>query len=375
MVWGHPGDNLTLDVRTMTVTATRKVPAGNLVYSQTSSELDIIVTPAPAQGETVSVEVDYNAIPSQAIYRNSVVAYTFTEPDDSRRWFPCRDVPWDKATLTLHGRVPSTRKLVSNGVLDSVTVDGSDHIYHWREDHAIATYLIAVAISDYAEVTVASAVTPLGWYVYPSHLTAAQTAFQHLGDMMDFYDATLVPYPFDKYTMCESNLGGGMEHQTATLIGEFIVTGGLTYEYITAHELAHQWFGDLVTMADWRNIWLNEGFATFYDAVWHEDFYGAARFDQRMQGFENNVNWWFNNRTDHTLYDPPSSELFSWLVYYKGAWVLRMLRDIMGKPRSTPRSLHPDAVGVEGATRCDPDPERAHGVSVSPRGDDHHDLG
>ncbi len=68
VVWGHPGDNLTLDVRTMTVTAARKVPAGNLVYSQTSSELDIIVTPAPAQGETVSVEVDYNAIPSQAIY-------------------------------------------------------------------------------------------------------------------------------------------------------------------------------------------------------------------------------------------------------------------------------------------------------------------
>ena len=232
-----------------------------------------------------------------------------------------------------------------------------------------------MAISDYAEVTVASAVTPLGWYVYPSHLTTAQTAFQHLGDMMDFYDASLVPYPFDKYTMCESDFGGGMEHQTATLMGEFIVTGDLTCEWITAHELAHQWFGDLVTMADWRNIWLNEGFATFYDAVWHEGFYGAARFGQRMQGFENNVNWWFNNRTDHTLYDPPSSELFSWLVYYKGAWVLRMLRDIMGKPRSTPRSLHPDAVGVEGAARCDPDPERAHGVSVSPRGDDHHDLG
>jgi len=123
-----------------------------------------------------------------------------------------------------------------------------------------------------------------------------------------------------------------MEHQSASLMGDFIVTGGLTYEYITAHELAHQWFGDLVTMTDWRNIWLNEGFATFYDAVWHEDFYGAARFDQRMQGFENNVIWWFNNRTDHALYDPPSGSLFSWLVYYKGAWVLRMLRDIMGKP-------------------------------------------
>jgi aminopeptidase N len=153
--------------------------------------------------------------------------------------------------------------------------------------------------------------------------------------MMDFYDATLVPYPFDKYTMVEGSFGGGMEHQTCSLMGDILVTGGLSFEWITAHELAHQWFGDLVTLENWQHIWLNESFATFYDAAWHEDFYGTTRFQTRMASFENSV---FNaehhptNPRLHTIVDPPANNLFSPLVYYKGAWVLRMLRDLIGKP-------------------------------------------
>jgi aminopeptidase N len=332
VVWGNQsGNSLILDLVDHTVGAVRGGTGGPLSFSQTVGQLDINITPPPSVGDTVTVEIDYGGIPSRSFTVGVNAAYTFTEPNGSRYWFPCRDVPWDKATLTLHGRVPSSKKLVSNGVLESVDMIGGDKVYHWREDHALATYLIAVAISDYAELHEPSPVTPLTWFVYPPDTALARVSFQNVDDMMTFYDAALVPYPFDKYAMCEANFGGGMEHQTATLMAEGLVTGGLEYEWITAHELAHQWFGDLVTLRDWRHIWLNESFATFYDAVWHESCYGSAKFDQRMQIFEDEVEWWENNRTDHPVVDPPTNALFSSLVYYKGAWVLRMLRDLMGK--------------------------------------------
>ncbi len=331
--WGSdPVQVMNLDLVNMTVTDVRDGGGASLAFSQDVNTLDITMTHLPAPGELFTVAVDYNGAPSTAFYVYPEASFTFTEPEDARYWFPCHDVPWDKATLTLHGGVPTGNQLVSNGVLDSTTVEGPNTIFHWREDHPVATYLIAAAMGDYAIVTPPTqTVAPLSWYVYPAHTAQVLTAYQHVDDMVVFFDGLLVPYPFDKYSIVEGEFGGGMEHQSCTLQGSFVVTSGLTYEWLTAHELAHQWFGDLVTMADWRHIWLNEGFATFYEAVWQEGFYGEAKFDQRMQNAENQVDVWIDSFGDHALLDPPPSYLFSYLEYYKGAWVLRMLRDLMGK--------------------------------------------
>jgi aminopeptidase N len=330
--WGNSGGNeLRLDLVSLAVSAVRDGGGAPLSFVQDGTGISVTVVPTPAPGDTVSVAIDYGGHPATAFYNYADAAYTLTEPDDSRYWFPCRDVPWDKATLSLHGRVPSGKILAGNGVLDSTTVAGEDLIYHWREDHPLATYLMAAAISNYSMVTPASSVTPLVWYTYPSHVAQATTAFQHVDEMIAFYDSTIVPYPFDKYAMCEATMGGGMEHQTVTLMGTFIFTSGLTYEWITAHELAHQWFGDLVTCAGWAHIWLNEGFATFYEAVWQENFYGPARFATRMVNAQNQVFSAENAGQDHPIIDPPPQYLFSRIEYYKGGWVLNMLRHLMGK--------------------------------------------
>src|SRR5262249_39759072 len=186
----------------------------------------------PARGDTVQVAIDYGGHPTSGFYAYPEVAYTLSEPEDARGWFPCRDVPWDKATLSLHGHVPADRVLIGNGVLDSASASGTGRGYHWREDPPIATYLISAAISNYASVSAPSSVTPLGWNVYPAHATAADSSFRDLPEMVAFFDSTLAPYPFDKYVMCEASIGGGMENQSATLIGSFVVTGGARFESV-----------------------------------------------------------------------------------------------------------------------------------------------
>jgi len=331
-VWGSEPDNvLRLDLVGIPATAVRDGQGNPLAFLQDPSGLHITMVPAPVRGDTVTVAVDYGGTVTSGYYVKPEVAYTFVEPQDARYWFPCQDEPWDKATLALHGRVPSDKILVSNGVLDSTVAVGNDLVYNWREDHPLATYLMCASISNYAVLPQASDVTPLTWYVYPNHTTAAHNTFKYVDEMIAFYDSTLVPYPFDKYSMCESDLGGGMEHQTATLLGSGIVTAGYTYEWVVAHELAHQWFGDLVTLASWQDVWLNEGFATFYEAVWQGAFYGPGYFDDRMQNAEDIVFNIEDGGGDVRILDPPVDELFSSIVYYKGAWVLRMLRDLVGK--------------------------------------------
>ena len=331
LVWGSDPDNvLQLDLHDLTASTVTDGQGQPLSFTQDTAGLDITVVPAPTRGDTVTVAISYGGTTTRGYYAADSIAYTLSEPEDAHYWFPCRDVPWDKATLTLNGRVPNDMILVSNGVLDSTTAAGNDSIYHWREDHPLATYLMCAVMSDYAVIHEPSSVTPLTWYIFPEDTTDAGVAFQHVGDMLAYYDSLLVPYPFDKYAMCEAETNLSMEHQSATLIQSSTVHAGLADEKTAAHELAHQWFGDLVTCASWQDIWLNEGAAKFYEILWRGHFYGQSTFDDLMEQGEETV---FSSEMfgdDFALIDPPPDRLFSSLIYLKGAWVLRMLRDLVG---------------------------------------------
>lgn len=333
--WLDPAvSTLRLDVKELSILKATLEDGLELPFTQDETGVTVELPTAPLTEETVRVAVSYVGSPSRGFHTGQSTPHTFTEPNDSRYWFPCRDVPWDKATLTLHGRVAANMKLVSNGILEKEETTDDGRVFHWREDHPISTYLVSVAISsEFVAIEAQSDVVPMTWHVWSWDEQAARTAFQNVPAMMDFYDAHLHPYGFDKYDQVEAVFGGAMEHQSITLFGNQLIQGHPQWEWVHAHELAHHWFGNLVTLDNWREVWLNEGFATFYDAVWHEDFYGAESFAARMQVFETSVLNAEGSSASarHTIYDPPPSQHFGPLVYRKGAWVLRMLRDLMGR--------------------------------------------
>jgi aminopeptidase N len=222
-------------------------------------------------------------------------------------------------------RTPAMYKVASNGILVSETVLGTDKISYWKSRYPIASYLVAIAVSDY---TVFSTQAQLSTgnlsvvnYVYSESLNDAQNAINEMIEHLIYFDSLFVPYPFmnEKYGHAQFNWGGGMEHQTMSFVGNF------SYELL-AHELAHQWFGNHITCGSWQDLWLNEGFATYAAGLCYERF-------------SPNLYWkiWKGNQVDFISSSPGGSvfvtdtmdipRLFdARLTYSKAAMLLHMLR-------------------------------------------------
>lgn len=264
--------------------------------------------------------------------------YTMAEPSDARWWFPCFDEPWDKATSEIYITVPDTFYVCSNGYLESIYHNTYDHTktFHWENEDPIATYLINfIIMGGYSlwedrYISPGGDTIPILNMVFEEDSTMAAYDFEHLPDMIQVYSDRFGPYPFNKYGQGAVTPFpyGAMEHQTMTTMNRNWITGDQTLELAYAHELAHMWWGDLVTLADWRHIWLNEGFAVYASGVFAEEFFGHERFIEEL------LNWRqlyidHGNTYGHApIYDP--DYLFSVRVYFKGGWVLHMLRGIMG---------------------------------------------
>jgi len=273
--------------------------------------------------------------------------YTLSVPDRSEEWWPCKDDLRDKAMIDISVRVPEIYFVASNGVLLGVDDEGDGTVtYNWRESHLIPTYLVSLAISNYdvfadtgrIAVDADSVDVPLPYYVYPEDRADAEYSFERVPEMVRHQSDTFGPYPFwdEKYGQAQIQWGGGaMEHQTCTSLSMSMidsVNSTRPSEWIYVHELAHQWWGDWVSLADWRDVWLNEGFATYAEALWFEHLggmddyhaYVANEFDIFPPTAGRYVEFFLSG----TVYDP--SPLFGWTPYRKGALILHMLRHIVG---------------------------------------------
>jgi aminopeptidase N len=231
----------------------------------------------------------------------------------------------------LHVTVPDTLIVASNGVLeDELNLPDGRKTYVWHEKYPIATYLVSLAISNYEVFSDyfrhgAGDSMEVAYFVYPEHVDTARVSFAVTVPMIEFFSTVFGPYPFidEKYGMAEFGWwSGAMEHQTCTSMGSRFLSRSRVFDWVVAHELSHQWWGDSVTPEEWADVWLNEGFATYSEALWVEHESGSEAYREDVarrvlsKGFRG------------ALYDP--EDLFGPTVYFKGAWVLHMLRRVMG---------------------------------------------
>ncbi|TKJ40997.1 hypothetical protein CEE37_04855 [candidate division LCP-89 bacterium B3_LCP] len=316
-------------------------------YSHTYEDNLTIDLPLPlVTGETAGLSIYYHGYPvsggglgalSWDTHQGTPIISSLSEPEGSRTWWPCKDVPSDKAnSIRMVWTVPDNLYATGNGLLQSITTpEPGWESYEWVENYPITTYLVAVTATNFIHwqdwyVTAALDSVPLDHYVYPEDLSASYVDFADLPDVMTFFASVFDEYPFldEKYGHAEFPWGGAMEHQTLTSYGEGLITGTNYYHWIMVHELAHQWWGDLVTCGTWMDIWLNEGFATYSDALWIEYDQGWQAFLNRMASFKSTY-FYYDNINRFPIYNPEN--MWGGTVYQKGAWILNMLRYVVGE--------------------------------------------
>ncbi len=263
-------------------------------------------------------------------YGGEPIVGNLSEPYYARSWWPCKDYPNDKAdSLDFKITYPSQYFCSSNGVMIS-DIDHGDgfRTTHWSERYPIATYLVSIAMAEFTHWREWALITetdslPIDYWVYPSLVPTAQNGYWITPLAMDTLSRLYGEYPFknEKYAMSNFMWGGAMEHQTNTSMSP-----GMSGNPITViHELAHQWWGDMITCRDWHHIWLNEGFATYSEALMLETVLGETDFHAYMAGIE-----YYSNGSVYVYDTTSAGNILDLIVYHKGGWVLHMLRGIIG---------------------------------------------
>jgi aminopeptidase N len=296
-------------------------------------------------GDSLTIAVAYSGHPPEVgnkgmkfqTYGGSPHIYVLSTPYStpsatvipmSSYWRPCRDVPDDKSTLSVSLTVPDTLVACSNGVVAADIDNGNGtRTFTWQHDYPVSPYLVAFGVSDYSIIeetyTGSGDSTLIQHFVFPNRYTQGLESFNITIPAIEYMASIYGEYPFlgEKFGHFTIDAGVAVEEQTLVAYPYTCVNGGHSYDWLLVHELAHQWWGDCVTCRDWKEVWLNEGFASYSEALWVQHNQGAAYYRIYMEGLD-------NGPYSGTVYDPPY--VWSSIVYDKGAWVLHMLRWVMG---------------------------------------------
>jgi len=319
-----------------------KVDGVTATYNHIEETLYVNLPQPYYQGDSFDIMVGYSGTASGIIgYLFSQypkpISYTLGCSFSTRRWMPCYNRLWDKADngVEFYITVPDTFTVCATGEYLGMVVSQGQATYHWKHSYPIAPYLIHFASSVYTTYSDWYHPSPtdsieIKYYFWPQDTLYAYTAFSLTTDMMYFYDSLYGDYPFERYGMdvIYDFFYGGMEHQTLSSIDRSWITSA--YYYGIAHEMSHMWWGDMVTCFGWQNVWLNEGFATYSDALYLERREGHGAFVNEMI-FRRNDYFDGEAVNPHPIYDPPDNSIFEWShCYCKGSWVLHMIRYLCG---------------------------------------------
>jgi aminopeptidase N len=313
-------------------------PDKSLSYSRDSDLLSINLNRRYLRGEQFRIIVSYQGRPQESPYdsfhfdnhEGEPMIWTLSSVFGARAWWPCKDVPSDKPdSVDIRVTVPHNMIVVSNGALKETSTTNGYSTYWWHEGYPIATYLIFISVYPY-EVTYDNYIynntadtMKIHFYSFPNNYRQYAEINNKVKDMVAFYAGLFGEYPFvdEKYGQADFLWSGGMEHQTCTSYGRWD-------EALFAHEIAHQWWGDMITCASFHHIWLNEGFADYSEALWFEHLYAPA---YSAADYLMDYQLYLGGGTVYVEH-PEYENIFDLgLTYHKASWVLHMLRYVTGE--------------------------------------------
>ncbi len=333
------GDAITLDLMSPLNVDSVKQRSTLINALHNDNTLQISFPTSITAGTLDSISIYYQGVPPNTGFGSFVlsqhagtpVMWSLSEPYGARDWWPCKNGLDDKAdSIDIIVTTPVQYKAASNGLLQSENIieGGTKKVAHWKHRYPIATYLMCFAVTNYTVfnnvVQLGNISLPVQTYCYPESVASFQAGTQKVLNAMQYFNTKFGEYPFikEKYGHVQFSWGGGMEHQTASFVVSIV-------EYLTVHELAHQWFGDMITCGTWQDIWLNEGFATQLTALYYENFFPSYTQSIRKDHIDGITSVPGGSvKVDDTT---NVSRIFSSrLSYSKGCYLLYMLRWKLG---------------------------------------------
>ncbi len=313
-------------------------------YSHEHNELNITLPSASKQNERHQFIISYRGIPADGlkIGKNKYGDRCFFSdnwPDKGRNWLCTIDHPYDKATCEFIVTAPAHYQVVSNGLkVEETDLPNGQRLTHWRQSVPIASWLYVLGVARFAtqEVDVFDNKSIQTWVYYQDRDKGFYDFAEPTRQVLEFYSSYVGPFSYEKLANIQSSsVSGGMESASAIMYSEGSVVGDKNERWrnVVIHEIAHQWFGNAVTEYDWDDVWLSEGFATYFTLLFIEHAYGRDAFLEGLASSKKRVNDFYQKNPDYRIvHDNLSdmSKVTTGQTYQKGSWILHMLRGVVG---------------------------------------------